>query len=334
MKALKIIGAIVLILAVIIGVLAVLAPSHTHIERTVSIDASSSMVWPNVNNFHSMQEWSPWAAMDPDQETTYSETDGEVGSTMEWTGEATGVGKQEITSMSEGSIVTHLTFVEPMAGEADATITLAETEAGTDVTWSYDADESFPGNIFLLFIDLEDMLGSQYQDGLDNLKTMVESSKANRDEFDGYQVKRESMESRTVIGVRDTISWDEMEAYYMENIPKCAGSIAENGMEMAGMPMGVFFMWDEENMQADLLVGAPVRSGSIEGMDTYEFSGDCLVIDYYGAYEETNKAHEAMMKYMEWHGLEMRDVAIEEYISDPEEASDPSEIMTKIIYPI
>ena len=334
MKALKIFGAIVLVLAVIIGVLAFLAPTHTHLERTVSIEAPSDMVWENVNNFHSMQEWSPWAAMDTTQQTTYSDNDGEVGSTMEWEGEETGTGKQEITSMGEGSMVTHLTFFSPMAGEADATMNLVETEAGTDVTWSYDPDESFPGNMMLVFIDLEDMLGGSYQEGLENLKTMVEDSKANRTEFDGYTVMRETMESRTVIGIRDTVEWAGMKEFYMENLPKTAGAIAENGLKMAGMPMGLFFMWDEENQRADMLAGAPIASGSIEGFESYELSGDCLVIEYYGEYEGTGKAHEAMEKYMKWHGIEFGEVAAEEYVTDPTEGTDPSEILTKIIYPI
>ena len=73
---------------------------------------------------------------------------------------------------------------------------------------------------------------------------------------------------------------------------------------------------------------------SIEGFESYELSGDCLVIEYYGEYEGTGKAHEAMEKYMKWHGIEFGEVAAEEYVTDPTEGTDPSEILTKIIYPI
>ena len=57
-----------------------------------------------------------------------------------------------------------------------------------------------------------------------------------------------------------------------------------------------------------------------------------IVVDYYGKYEETGKAHDAIDAYMADHALLMDAPAIEEYLTDPLKEKDPSKWLTKVIY--
>ena len=51
---------------------------------------------------------------------------------------------------------------------------------GTKVTWGYDADNDFFGKMGVLFVDMDAVLGADFQKGLDALKPMVETAAAER----------------------------------------------------------------------------------------------------------------------------------------------------------
>ena len=57
-----------------------------------------------------------------------------------------------------------------------------------------------------------------------------------------------------------------------------------------------------------------------------------MVIDYYGDYDQTGKAHDAMEKYLKDRNILFNPPVVEEYVTDPGEEKDPSKWLTKIIY--
>ena len=63
---------------------------------------------------------------------------------------------------------------EGMDGESTAEFILAPEGNGAKVTWTYDGDNAgFMGKA--IWVALGGMLGTQYQDGLNDLKKLVES---------------------------------------------------------------------------------------------------------------------------------------------------------------
>ncbi len=333
MKAVKIIVGVVVVLVAAFLIIAAIAPTHTHVERSMVIDAPMDFVHPQVSSFENMKEWSPWTELDPNQTFEHTGESGTVGSKYSWAGnEEVGKGEQEMLVIEANHIATKLRFIEPFESEADATYDLEETEGGTKVTWGFDSETPFPMNAMNFFMDMDAMLGPDFEKGLNNLQERVSAMKAERNEFDGYTVNTEDMPAMTVVGVRETIGWEEMSSFFATNFPMVFESIGKAGMEPAGVPCSVTFLWDEENQQADVLAGMPLAEGSLEGMETAELGGNCLVVDYYGNYDESVKAHEAIAAYMEWHGMEMNGPVVEQYITDPETEEDPSKWLTKIIY--
>lgn len=338
MKALKVIGGIVVVLVLIVAVLSFIAPTHTHVERSVTIDAPMELVWANVNNFESMEAWSPWKDRDPEQVTTIEGEDGTVGAVYTWKGNAeVGEGSQEITAIEEGKIVTHLHFLMPFEAEADASVVLEESDSGTVVTWNYDADAPRPMNVMGLMYDMDAMLGADYMVGLEKLENQVMEAKASRSEFNGFEIEITELVDRTYIGVRDTLSidGDGFEAFYMENFPKTYKAVTKAELELAGQPSGLYFTWDEANNSTAMMAAIPVSPGSeCEGFDKYDIGGKALMINHFGPYEKTGDAHMAMEAYMNWHELKMRGPAIEMYVNTPQDVADMSELHTVIYYPV
>ncbi len=63
------------VLAVGLAVLAAIVamqPDEYSVERSTTIDASSDVVFDQVNDFRHWEDWSPWAQDDPEMETEFS----------------------------------------------------------------------------------------------------------------------------------------------------------------------------------------------------------------------------------------------------------------------
>lgn len=168
-------GAILLALFV----LHLAGPKEYKVSRSVTINADRAAVWNKVGTLKGIDEWSPWNERDPNAKYTYSGTDGQVGAVVGWKGnEEVGVGEQEITAVDPmNSITTALRFKEPQQDEAIARILLADAATSTEVTWTLEGKFPFPATIlFLLFMDMDELIGPDYEKGLGYLKVLVEGA--------------------------------------------------------------------------------------------------------------------------------------------------------------
>lgn len=162
-------------------------PSQVHVERQAIINASPDKVFAEVSDFNNWNAWSPWANIDPD--TTLTITGKGIGQTMTWASDnpEVGSGTQQITQLDAPRLITnHLDFGD--MGVSDTAFALepvgesaGESAGGaTKVTWSLDTDmrKSVPllnqpmSTYFGFFMD--SMIGEKYEQGLANLKTVVE----------------------------------------------------------------------------------------------------------------------------------------------------------------
>ena len=179
MKVLKILGLIILGLIVLILVAAIFAPKTVHLEREITINTTPERVWPLVANFRIHTKWSPFIKKDPNVSLSYEGSDGTVGSVYSWKGNSeVGSGRQTMTKLEEPRRVeSHLHFIEPFEGEAEAFMILTPVGSSTKTIWGFDSKYAYPMNAMLLFMDMDDMLGKDYNDGLVNLKKLAEEQR-------------------------------------------------------------------------------------------------------------------------------------------------------------
>jgi ribosome-associated toxin RatA of RatAB toxin-antitoxin module len=176
MKWIKRLVVAVVVLAAIVVAVGLMLPSTVHVERSTVIAAPATAVFPYVNNYRLFNSWSPWAKKDPDTRYTFSGPESGVGAKLGWESKTLGNGSQAIVeSETDRRVKVALDFGG--MGKATATYTLSAEANGTKVTWAF--DEDFGNNLLARYFGLlfERFIGEDYEQGLANLKTMVEGAK-------------------------------------------------------------------------------------------------------------------------------------------------------------
>lgn len=110
-------------------------------------------------------------------EASFRGVDGTVGFISVWKGNSdVGEGEQEITGITEGyRIDSQLRFIKPFKSQSDAyMITESLSESQTMVKWGFTGRMNYPMNLFLLFMDMDESIGADYDFGLQKLKSLLE----------------------------------------------------------------------------------------------------------------------------------------------------------------
>lgn len=337
MKVFKILGVALLLLFGVYLVACIMGPKKLTIERSITIDAPVEKVFPLISSMEEQHKWSPWAEKEPNAKYTYEGEKGAVGSVYSWEGtpEITGSGTQTIQAVKANErIDTRIAFTVPETGEADAYVVVKPNDnGGTEATWGFATDKlPFPARGPALLMgaqgQMEEMLGADYEKGLENLKKLAESSSSE------YSVNMEDMEAMTLVGKRQRISMEEMKGIHARVLPSTAQTLGKEGVEPTGMPVSLTYELDEEEGMVDMFLGMPVPAGTnIRGLTTVDIpAGQAAVIDYYGDYDNLMEPHMAMGKHLEANNMKPKYPVMEIYATDPVEGSDPSTWLTKVVY--
>lgn len=169
------IGLVVLVL-VLVAVIAS-RPSTYHVERAAVVAAPPAVVFAEINDFHAWTHWSPWAHRDPQMTQSFDGPATGVGATYGWTGNnEVGEGRMIIIeSRPPERVALKLEFIKPMAGSALTTFTVMPTAQGTSVTWAMDGESDFLHKAVGLVMDMDAMIGKDFEDGLGKLKSYAET---------------------------------------------------------------------------------------------------------------------------------------------------------------
>lgn len=175
----KILGVLVVFIVALCAVIAV-QPSQFSIERADTMNAPVAEVFAQVNDFHLWNAWSPWAKMDPNAKNTYEGPSSGVGAIFRWAGDANvGEGNMTITESTPNErIKIRLEFIKPMAGVNDVEFVFQPAVDKTVVTWKMSGENNFVGKAFALFMNMDKMVGTQFEEGLTAIKNIVEAGKA------------------------------------------------------------------------------------------------------------------------------------------------------------
>jgi len=169
------IAAVALIAAVL--VLAASKSDTFRVQRSATIKAPPEKIFPIINDLHKWVWWSPWEKMDLDMKRTYSGAQQGTGAAYAWDGNKdVGQGRMEIVeSTPPAKIVIKLDFVKPFEAHNVAEFTLEPKGDSTTVTWAMRGANTFMGKVIHVFMSMDSMIGTQFESGLANLRTMAEA---------------------------------------------------------------------------------------------------------------------------------------------------------------
>ena len=175
----EVIVIIAVILAVAIAAVLVLAATKSNklrVQRSVNIKAPPERIFSLISDFHQWLAWSPYEQKDPAMKRTYGGAERGKGAVYAWDGDRNvGSGRMEILDVSAPSkIVIKLDFFKPFEGHNTAEFTMLPQGDGTHVTWLMHGPANFMSRLIQVFMNLDNMIGKDFEAGLANLKTITE----------------------------------------------------------------------------------------------------------------------------------------------------------------
>ncbi len=151
-------------------------PSRYTIERSTVIQAPVGEVFRRVVIFRKWQSWSPWANLDPNMKVEYGGPKGGYGSTYSWKGnDKVGEGRMTMTGALRDELVQiKLEFLKPWEQTSTIEFHFAPEGGGTKVTWTMSGTHDFVGKLFAIFMNMDKMVGPDFEKGLAALKAESE----------------------------------------------------------------------------------------------------------------------------------------------------------------
>ena len=155
-------------------------PDTFSVQRSVTVAAPPSRVFAQVNDLQAWDAWSPWKELDPNARTTISTPSAGKGATFTWAGnDKIGEGSLTILDIRPDELVdVEQVFIRPLAGKARMAFTLAPEGDGTRVTWKMDGTNNFAGKAICMFVNMDTMLGKDFERGLASMKSLAEQAGA------------------------------------------------------------------------------------------------------------------------------------------------------------
>lgn len=152
-------------------------PAEFRVARSLAIAAPPGAIFPHVNELKQWEAWNPWGKLDPNMKLTYAGPASGPGAAYSWAGNNdVGEGRMTITeSQPDERVRLKLEFYKPMAGVSTAEFTFKPQGSQTEVTWTMTGKNNFIAKAFCLFMNMDTMIGGQFEKGLADLKKVAEA---------------------------------------------------------------------------------------------------------------------------------------------------------------
>jgi uncharacterized protein YndB with AHSA1/START domain len=168
----------IVVVVLLAGILAYAAtkPDVFRVQRATSIKAPPEKIFPFLNDLHKFGAWSPWEKKDPAMKRTFAGSESGRGAVYEWDGDKNvGQGRMEIVDTAPPSkVAIKLDFVRPFEAHNNVEFTLAPKGDSTDVTWAMQGPVPYVAKIMHVFVDMDSMVGKDFEAGLATLKSVAE----------------------------------------------------------------------------------------------------------------------------------------------------------------
>jgi hypothetical protein len=162
---------------------AALRPDSFRVQRTASIQAPPEKIFAHINDLHRFNAWNPFDKKDPNVKGSYSGAASGAGAAYAFEGNKD-VGRgsiQIIESAPASEVRMRLDMLSPFEAhnivEFDLRPGMGENGSSvTRVTWAIQGPVPYFAKIFHMFCDMDRMIGKDFENGLANLKVIVEKT--------------------------------------------------------------------------------------------------------------------------------------------------------------
>jgi uncharacterized protein YndB with AHSA1/START domain len=150
-------------------------PKEVKISRTLLVKKSASAIFPYISETRLIQKWNPFVTGDPTVHLEFKGPPSGVDAQWSWRGKKAGIGRATIVAMEMNKRVDlRLDFEKPFHITNFGEYVLTPKGADTEVTWTINETHWIP-RLISVFMNLEKMVGAQFEKGLAVLKGVCES---------------------------------------------------------------------------------------------------------------------------------------------------------------
>ena len=174
----KVIAVVVIVAVAALLIFAATRPDEFAVQRRIVIAADAAKIYPFIADFRQWPAWSPWEKLDPAMKRTLSGSAEGRGAIYAWEGSGkVGAGRMEIKEAAVPSKVRiQLDFIRPFEGHnvTDFTLLPGGDGGSTEVTWLMQGPAPFVSKLMGVFVNMDTMIGKDFETGLANLKAAAE----------------------------------------------------------------------------------------------------------------------------------------------------------------
>jgi effector-binding domain-containing protein len=326
MRALKIIGLIIVLILAIVLIVPYFLPDNVSITQETKINAKSQIVFRQVNNFANWKAWSPFES-DSTMVDTFSGPEQGVGASRSWDGEESGAGSMTILESDPYLYIRNKIKFEPDGGGVGIW-NFAATDEGTKVSWNiHILDLGYFGRWFGLFAKYS--LKPTMKDGLEKLKEVAEAMP------EPPKVKKIIMDPKPTLVIFDSAKMDGMDEMFERNYVELMAYVKRMNIPVTGMQFAVYHNWNPAGY-TKISCGVPVDKeykgkGRVKPFELP--GGEAVFARHIGGYN-TALSHYEIDNYIKDFNLETRDFIWETYLYNPIVDTDSTKWETRIFYPL
>lgn len=340
MRILKGIGiGLVLIIAIYV-ILALFGQSKIHVERSTMINASAATVYNEINTLTHWKSWSYWDNLDPKMQSTYEGPESGVGAKHIWKSENDSVGNGSLTiTKSEPYTFVETTLEFEGMGTSVGGWKIKDTTGAVHVTTYMDMEIGFLFRPMMMFMDMDEMLGEDFEKSLKGLKDHCESLPSPEMTAE-LNIEATTMPAMKIMYIADSADEKTIGQKLEASYATIQSEMAKQGLVQNGSVLAIYNKVEKHadgSMHFWMDIGIPVdKEGKNAGNVKYKETpgGNMVRGDHYGPYETTPASHEAMDKWMVKNGETVTGGPWEVYVTDPGTEPDQAKWLTQIYYPV
>jgi effector-binding domain-containing protein len=327
---------VVLLLIIIAAIVALMftEPQDITVVRTTLIKAPKEAAFDQIVHFTNWPNWDPWSRLDSGKmKRTLYGTDGTPGSGYTWVGDKTGAGDMRDSAIDGTSLLYRLAITQPYASNAWGYLKAADTAGMTKVTWTCTMHFGRPMNAMLIFMNMDKMLGPDFENGLNNMKNYLESKVPAAPVAAAIEVTEVDYPGHTFAGLRKTISMASM-GDMMKLFDDAKAVMTKNAADkIKGPSAGIYFTWDTLKKETDMAAVFPVSDvKTIKDATIIDIPASRAVMAVlHGGYGKEMEVHSAIAKHIAEKG-ETKGTVVEEYTIGRDTEPDSNKWVTNIYY--
>lgn len=318
------------LLFIVLGIMlaGLFLPNKHQIVVKKQIDVPRKIVFGLVNDFSQWNSWSPWMQNDSLMEVSIDNPPSGKNAEMEWKSTIYGNCKATIThSVLPESVAVNFDF-----GTKSKTISMwyfEPTDEGTLLNWTLNLTHlNLWERYFLLFN--KDKMNALIENGAENIDKISRSfsrSRIGEIKVIQFDAQPTILMVDSVLPVQVSSRLNEMNTY-LENF------FAKRNLTIDGNPFALIYGSVNDSL-VKIASALPIagRTWVWKTISFYEMPATKVVsVSHFGF--PTDKAHRAILKYIDQNKMDNNGAPYEEYLYDARKNTDTANWETKVYYPV